>query len=331
MRTLMVTTLVALLAASLAPLAHGDPQEYGIKEASAAVSTEQAGGHPDFTLTFALKTEKEEGAKLPSTTQRVSFDFPPGLLANPNAVPKCNMAQLLSTNVNDSSNELGCPQESQVGITEAVLCKAGCASFREPVFNMQPAYGEPARLGFIGEIYPITIDTQLLPDREYAATATADGLSSLIPILAAETILWGVPAGKVHDTQRITAFEAFNCAGSPCTAPGGVSRPSSLTPTPFTIYPTRCGEAFDIGISALPYSSPDFPATATAGLPTASGCGSLPFDPRLSLEERYKDHAGYVTAVKAAAEKAMHDRFLLEADAKRLVAEAEASNVLSRQ
>jgi len=275
---------VAVAVALLATYAQADPQEYGIKEASAAVSTELAGGHPDFTLTFALKTEKEEGLKLPSTTQQVRFDLPPGLLANPNAVPKCSMAQLLSTNVNDPSNELGCPQESQVGITEAVLCKAGCASFREPVFNMRPAYGEPARFGFIGEVYPITIDTQLLPDREYAATATADGLSSLIPILAAETTLWGVPADKVHDPQRITAYEAFNCAGSPCTAPGGVSRPSLLTPTPFTIYPTRCGSPFDIGISAVPYNLPNFLATATAGLPAASGCGPLHFEPSLSLE-----------------------------------------------
>jgi len=320
MRTAAVFALIAVVA-SLTAYAQADPQEYGIKEVSAGVSTELAGDHPDFTLTFALKTEKEKGAKLPSTTQRVSFDLPPGLLANPNAVPKCSMAQFLSTNVNDSSNELGCPQESQVGITEAVLCKAGCASFREPVFNMQPAYGEPARLGFIGEVYPITIDTQLLPDREYAATATADGLSSLIPILAAETTLWGVPADKVHDTQRVTAYEAFNCAGSPCTAPGGVSRPSSLTPTPFTIYPTHCGEPFEIGISALPYSLPGFLATATAGLPAAGGCGSLPFDPRFSLEPTVSEvetSSGLDVGLSFANEGLRHPNLPADAELKRV-------------
>jgi hypothetical protein len=51
-------------------------------------------------------------------------------------------------------------------------------------------------------------------------------------------------------------------------------------------------------------------------------------DPRLSIEERYKDHAGYVAVVKAAAEKAVKERFLLPDDAKRLIAEAEASDVL---
>jgi hypothetical protein len=51
-------------------------------------------------------------------------------------------------------------------------------------------------------------------------------------------------------------------------------------------------------------------------------------DPRLSLEERYGTHTGYVDAVKKAAAKAVAERFLLPADASRLVAEAEASDVL---
>ncbi len=51
-------------------------------------------------------------------------------------------------------------------------------------------------------------------------------------------------------------------------------------------------------------------------------------DPRKSLEERYKDHEGYVKAVKHAAKKLVHEGFLLEEDAERFIREAEASNVL---
>jgi hypothetical protein len=51
-------------------------------------------------------------------------------------------------------------------------------------------------------------------------------------------------------------------------------------------------------------------------------------DPRLSLEERYRDHGGYVAAVRAAAGKAVRERYLLREDADRLVAEATASSVL---
>src|SRR5262249_3204548 len=52
-------------------------------------------------------------------------------------------------------------------------------------------------------------------------------------------------------------------------------------------------------------------------------------DPRLSLEERYADHSGYVSAVKVAASKAVAAGFLLQADAEALVKQAEASNVLN--
>jgi hypothetical protein len=52
-------------------------------------------------------------------------------------------------------------------------------------------------------------------------------------------------------------------------------------------------------------------------------------DPRLSLEERYGDHDGYVGAVRAAAANAVASGFLLQEDADALVAMAQASNVLN--
>jgi hypothetical protein len=55
---------------------------------------------------------------------------------------------------------------------------------------------------------------------------------------------------------------------------------------------------------------------------TASG------DPRLSLQERYRDHQGYVDAVTVAADEFVADRLLLPADADSIIAAAQASNVL---
>jgi hypothetical protein len=51
-------------------------------------------------------------------------------------------------------------------------------------------------------------------------------------------------------------------------------------------------------------------------------------DPRLSLAERYKNHAGYVKEFRKAAEKLEKQRFLLSEDVQRYVDEAEASAVL---
>jgi hypothetical protein len=77
----------------------------------------------------------------------------------------------------------------------------------------------------------------------------------------------------------------------------------------------REGEMCGLTGSFIPYAT-----TRTERL--ASG------DPRRSLEERYKDHDGYVKAVAKAARKLARERFLLEEDVERFVAAAEASVVL---
>lgn len=62
------------------------------------------------------------------------------------------------------------------------------------------------------------------------------------------------------------------------------------------------------------------PFAKTKAERTASG------DPRLSLEERYIDHAGYVRAVKTAADKLVRDGYLLADDAAVMISQAERMN-----
>jgi hypothetical protein len=85
---------------------------------------------------------------------------------------------------------------------------------------------------------------------------------------------------------------------------------------------------------------------AASGFFAGQGCGFsggyLPFaktrqereaahDPRPSVEERYGTLEGYVCAVTRAATRAVADRFLLQDDATRLVAQAKTSDVLPRE
>lgn len=85
-------------------------------------------------------------------------------------------------------------------------------------------------------------------------------------------------------------------------------------------------------------------ALRRAGFSENEGCESdgqhIPFkatkaerivagDPRLSLEERYQDHDGYVKAVTKAAQKLGKQRFLLPDDVQRYINAAQASNVLT--
>jgi len=51
-------------------------------------------------------------------------------------------------------------------------------------------------------------------------------------------------------------------------------------------------------------------------------------DPRRSIEERYGSQEGYNCVVQSAAKRAVRERFLLQADADRLIAQAAAANIL---
>jgi hypothetical protein len=281
MKRLVVALAATLAAVAFAAVAQADPSEYGIESTGAGVSTVQAGGHPDFTVSLRLKKDAE--GNLPATTKDLTFDLPAGFLANPNAVPKCSAAQLTTTDVNDKSNNTGCPQGSQVGVTEILLYQGGTLlSFFEPVYNMEPRFGEPARFGFIAEYLPIFVDTELRPDREYAATAKVEGASAVLPLLSATTTFWGTPADESHDSQRITPYEAAHNNGSPETPNG--KRSAGLVPVPYMLNPNRCGVAGGVSITATPYALPDLHANVFASLPANAGCSLLDFEPDMSIQ-----------------------------------------------
>jgi len=101
------------------------------------------------------------------------------------------------------------------------------------------------------------------------------------------------------------------------------------------------------GIRLPPVAAPV--ATTTGWALRRAGCGEndgcegagqyIPFaltkaarlsanDPRLSLEERYQTHAGYVRAIKKVVHKLAAQRFLLPEDVEQYIRAAEASNVL---
>lgn len=282
MRRLITALLaLALLGALLSASAKADPGEYGIASFSASQSSSQAGAHPDLTISFALKTEAGTST-LPATTREAAFQLPPGFGLDANAVKQCTTAQLMGTDVSDPSNATGCPQDSQVGIAEAqVLQEGSLTPVTEPLFSMTPpADGSAvARFGFIGSVFPIVIDVTLRSDSDYGTEAKALGTASLIPLLSANSTIWGVPADKSHDAQRITAYEAI---GGVPQVPGG-KRQSGLPRAPFLSNPTRCGVPRSVKLTVVSYAEPGNPRSQETPLPPISGCGKLKFDPTLSL------------------------------------------------
>lgn len=280
-RALATAALACLTCLALAPGAWADASDYGLKSFEAEVSSNQAGAHPDLVTSFELK--REASGALFASTRDITVETPPGLLANPNAVAQCTAAELVTINVTDVKSG-SCPTDSQVGISEVtVFNEGGTRTFFEPVYMMTPPDGAVARLGLIAEIFPTFIDLNLRSDGDYGGVATINGAGSLIPLLAAKTTLWGVPAASAHDEQRITPYEAYSCGAKPCTSPGEEPRHSGLTPAPFLSNPTRCGVALEARITARSYALPDQPSTLVDSLPAMTGCDRLEFKPRLAL------------------------------------------------
>jgi hypothetical protein len=293
MRRLLLPLVASLLlVAALAVPAHAlDASKYGIESFGATLSGPQAGAHSDFTTTFSLKGDPEHSGAPYATTERLRFDLPPGLAGDPAAFPKCT-AQQLMTSVQPFPPELeeeSCPIDSQVGISQVTVYSAQGAlngSFSEPLYNMASPGGDVvARLGFVALFVPTIIDVRLDPETGYGLTASLEGLSSAETVAATTTTLWGDPTDPNHDPQRITPYEAVECNGTPCTAPGEEPRKSGLAPTPFISAPTRCGAAGTATMEAASYALPESPSILSAPLlPALSGCALLDFSPKISLE-----------------------------------------------
>jgi hypothetical protein len=99
----------------------------------------------------------------------------------------------------------------------------------------------------------------------------------------------------------------------------GVQMPGVAAPTA-----TTTGWA----LRADQFGGPDGCESDGQNIPFARTKAERKGDPRKSLEERYKDHDGYVKAVAKAARKLQKDGFLVEEDVQSFINEAQASGVL---
>jgi hypothetical protein len=252
-------------------------EEFKIESFAAATSTAEAGAHPDFTVSFDLKHGKNGAIPVSSVRpESVTVTLPPGLLGNPNAIPRCEMGQLVSFG--------NCPLDSQVGVaTNEISNQAGVAI--APIYNLVPPHPETevARLGFIGAIFPVFIDVHVRTAGDYGVTATVHSAPAEKALLASETTLWGDPSDPVHDKQRFTTAEAIrNCPiASECEPEGG---PRSIEPLPaFMSNPAAC-QGGTVGLAVTTYQLPGQVFSTSSGLPSTINCTGLPFAPHFTAE-----------------------------------------------
>ena len=119
----------------------------------------RAGSHPfQLTSTLDLDQTLEEvqgphaekpvyAPGAPALPKDLGFQLPPGLLGNITASERCTLLEFSTQHLSDNL----CPSGSAVGVATVTLLepnRLGYLTFPVPLFNLEPAEGEPARFGF---------------------------------------------------------------------------------------------------------------------------------------------------------------------------------------
>ena len=276
-----------LIGAAVALLLSAAPAraDFGITPGSysASMSSGQAGGHGDLSISFAVNSHSDPdlGSLPDEDTKSLVIDLPPGLVGNPQAVPKCNASYLAANRY--------CPRDTQVGVIQYTL--AGLPfHFIAPIYNMEPSGGRVAELAFENQfITPVQIHilASVRTGGDYGVRTEIPRLPGNLKVLTSDVTIWGVPAASSHDGDRGAAgFDPNGCL-TPATefGPTGLLCPSSVQPKPFLSNPTQCASTNAVSLTVDSYQHPGAFISPLMSVPQQmSGCDLLTFDPSLSLK-----------------------------------------------
>jgi hypothetical protein len=271
--------LVVLLAVIAPVTAHA---AFGLKETDVTFTgpdgspATQAGSHPfAFTTKLAVNTEEKDGEEVPAQEAKdIRVALPPGLVGAPTAVPRCSATDFLTFPLPD------CSDSTAVGFARVEFGEPGVVE-RYPVYNLVPATGVAAKIGFLVEgRVPVTINVGVNPNPPHNLISTAANTSQALLFYSIKLTLWGVPADPAHDAER-----------GRCTGAAGQSCPVNIPQVPFLTLPTRCEGPLLTGFEADSWEDPGVwtqPILAEthdgSSPPNAlgmTGCDGLGFDPTI--------------------------------------------------
>jgi hypothetical protein len=267
----------------------------------------RAGSHPyqlSATVTLNQLAETKVGTGQlrvgsPADPKDLEFRLPPGQIGNATALPTCSGSDFNTFHFTDANL---CPDDTVVGVAVVTFEERenlGLRTLPVPLFNLEPAPGEPARFGFEIAKGAVTLDTAIRSGihsgapEDYGVTVSTSNVTQLVSFLASTVTFWGTPGLPSHDVSR-----GWNCVAegfwvdheAPCSASG------SSNPVPLLTLPTNCSVPFATAAygdswpnQADPQGLVAEPAFYSLGDPGATplsidGCGNLAFQPRISSE-----------------------------------------------
>lgn len=259
----------------------------------------QAGGHPwGLTSTVEFSREEQKGSINPTRDPKdVVVSLPPGLLADPLAVPRCPLTIALG-------GTSQCPTSTQVGVYKTGWFTGN--EYLAPIVNVTPEAGQSAQFVLENEVHASAILTAHLvrTPQGYGFTVDSNGIPP-VGLYRIELTFWGVPADPSHDGLRgricsntghlINEEYGLPPKALTCTEPqrptGGIT--AGITPVPFLLWPTNCTAGPETAtLRADSWEEPGHVGLnqayegyveKTAGLVGVTGCSFLQFKPEIEV------------------------------------------------
>jgi hypothetical protein len=248
----------------------------------------QAGSHPfQVTSVFNLDTQKPNFKGDPQSValpKDIVAELPTGFVGNPTPFTQCTDVQFANGVDKGVAIVNECPAQSAIGVAAIsfTLPEGGYSTTEQPIFNMVPRRGEPARFAFkVNGLVPVFLDASVRTGRDYGVTISSNNITEIQSLLGVRLTFWGVPGDPRHDGQR----------GWECLKEFGSCPPStSTTPPPFLVMPTSCEAPYETTLIGDSWNSAEHPAEVAEPtnyrLPELiDGCNHLPFSPSIGVSE----------------------------------------------
>ncbi len=230
---------------------------FGLSSFGTELSDTQAGAHPNVTVSFALDTDAEDAGNPSGQLRRVKVDLPPGVVGNPQAIPKCTPHEFV---------EVECKPSSEVGVmVTSFVLQGEIDKGPIPIYNLTPSAGHVATFGVSVLFFSMLIQLDVTHHGgSYGLTAEINNIPTYIPIAAASLDLWGVPGDPSHEALRVDELGEIE------------PRPATVPVVPFMTNSSDCESGpLTSTISAESWEDPGEPVEQTATMPEPTGCERL--------------------------------------------------------
>jgi hypothetical protein len=308
-RASLLVHLLAAVAVCVAVLGTASAQaEYDISTFDVEYTNEdgtpatQAGAHP-FAITTQIEVENTETGfftfDASGATNDLLIEQVTGFVGDATAMPQCSDLDFL-TRVPTSPSITACPDNTVVGITGTsvlvpLLLIAG------PVYNLEPPPGVQARLGFVTQNVPVTLDIGVKASGDYNVFASLRKIPQAVQFVGSVFQLWGDPSSSSHDMVRgecglsfpfpvdIDDFNDFKhgffgppggCPVKPLEKPF-LTAPRACQGSLATFFKTNSWEKPETWVEGTAFTHDDGEPPSPQGF---TGCGKLSFDPVVSAQ-----------------------------------------------